>query len=579
MTQAKYLLLTGSVLLAACAAQPDPRPEKQIDIPRIEQMPDAPQNYLLPDWAAMTRDLDAYVFDFNATGDFRPFIWIDDSRLNLPIESFGLYTAVGDRRQGPAKNNGEHHEAICVLGALNGATLAGIDKSNQNGYDFVRMAQNYFNSATNWNIVLNNTGPVAGALGGGYTRDFWYDVFPNMLFYSIGARYPEVEGVDPIMRSIAEQFCRADSVILATKGDFHMREFDFGNMRVGNTEQMVQPDAAAGFAYVLYGAYKKYGDERYLQAARSAMESLNAETESPFYEVIMPFAVYMAARMNAEQGTTYDVTKFMNWTFDGDSKSRPGWGVLTGEFDGYEVNGLCGSTSENYGFAMNTFDLAWALVPAVRYDQAYARAIGKWMVNAAANSRFYYPQYVAPEHQALDRDRALEISKGLIAYEGFRSQDKYGEKRLEGVRGVAIGDGPGWVAGNPPESMLSLYGSMHVGIFGAIIAPTNVEKILRLDCTAADLLPGPCYPTYLYYNPCQEEARVAVTVDKALPGDRFDLYDIVSRRLLAKQAASGDTITLPADSAAVIVILPAGCEIVHRNGRTLANGIVIDYKG
>lgn len=543
-------------------------------------MPNAPANYTLPDWSAITKGFDTYVFDFNAQGEFRPLIWLDNTQLNLPIESFGIYTAMGDVRQGPLQNRGEHHEALCVLGALHGATLAGIDKSDQNGYNFIRMAQNYFNSATGWNIVLNNTGPAAGALGGGYARDFWYDVFPNMLFYSIGARYPEVEGVDHIMRSIAEQFCKADSVIMATKGDYRMREFDFGNMRIGNTEKMIQADAAAGFAYVLYGAYRKYGDERYLKAAQSAMNTLDAETESQFYEVIMPFAVYMAARMNAEQGTGYNVKKFMDWTFDGDSKSRPGWGVLTGELGGYEVNGLCGSTSENYGFAMNTFDLAWALVPAVRYDQAYARAIGKWMVNAAANSRYYYPQYVKAEHQALPRERAIELSDGVIAYEGFRGEDKYGDKRLDGVKGVAIGDGPGWVEGNPRESMLSLYGSAHVGIFGALIAPTNVEKILRIDCLAADLFPAQgSYPTYLYYNPYDEAKQVEVRIGNALPDDKFDLYDIVSRQYLGKNATNGSTVELAPDTAAVIVALPAGCKISHRDGKSYADSVVIDYKG
>lgn len=577
-TYPKTLAFLSLAALCACG-RPEPEPVAQVTIPRIERMPNAPEKYELPDWTAIARGLDSLLSDFDARGDFRPLVWIDNNRRNLPIESFGLYTAVGDVRQGAKNNRGEHHEAINVLGELFGATLVGVDKSDRNGRNFVRMAQNYFNSATGWNIVMNNTCPGAGALGGGYGRDFWYDVFPNMLFYAVGAHYPDVEGVDPILRSVAEQFRRADSVIMATKGDYRMREFDFGRMRVGNTERMVQADAAAGFAYVLYGAYQKYGDRRYLDAAVSAMNSLNRETESQFYEVIMPFAVYMAARMNAEQGTSYDVARFMEWTFDGESKSRPGWGVLTGDLGGYEVNGLCGSTSEDYGFAMNTFDLAWALVPAVRYDQAYARAVAKWLVNAASNSRYYYPAYVEPEHQALPKARAVEVSGGVIAYEGFRGTDKYGDKRLTGVKGVAIGDGPGWTPGNPPESMLSIYGSSHAGIFGATIRPTNVEKILRIDCLAADIFPGESYPTYLYYNPYGESKRVEVIVDGAGAGSRYDLYDIVSRRYLARAVVSGAAVTLPADTAAVVVALPAGSRLERKDGRTLAGGVVVDYKG
>ena len=37
--------------------------------------------------------------------------------------------------------------------------------------------------------------------------------------------------------------------------------------------------------------------------------------------------------MNAEQGTSYDVKKFVEWTFNGESNARPGWGVLTGQFE------------------------------------------------------------------------------------------------------------------------------------------------------------------------------------------------------------------------------------------------------
>lgn len=567
----KQLLFLLLPLLAACSGSSHYTPVNQIHIARIDSMPSAPERFELADWNQIALDLDSYLYDFSTTGEDLPLIWLDSAQRNVPTISFGIYTAIGDRRQGPTHNRGEHHEAIGVLGSLYASTLVGIDKSDQQGMNYVRMCQNYFNSATGWNIVMNNTCPEAGALGGGYSRDFWYDIYPNMLFYAIGKHYPEVEGVDTIMHTVAEQFVAADSIIMQTVGNYRLREFDFGRMQPGNREKMVQSDAAAGFAYVLYGAYQKYGDPRYLKAALSAMNALNAETESQFYEVIMPFAVYMAARLNAEQGTSYDVTKFLNWTFDGKSKSRPGWGVLTGSFDHYGVDGLCGSVSEEYAFAMNTFALAWPLLPAVRYDQSYARAIGRWMVNAAANARYFYPQYVEPGHQSLED---TTLSRGVIAYEGFRRFDKYNQPRLKGVEGIAIGDGPQWVPGNPQHSMLSIYGSAYAGIFGAVIRPTNIEKILQLNCNATDFFADQPYPTYLYYNPYTETKSVRID----LGPQPCDLYDIVSRSYLCQGKSGAQYFDLPSDSARVLVLLPAGSRQKIKNGIMTVNGVAIDYK-
>ena len=560
-----------AVVSAAACNTVTLEPVPQVSVARIDAMPGCPDRFLLPDWKKIAVGLDGYLYDFDAKGEYLPLIWIDSTGRNIPEPAFGLYTAVGDRRQGPENNGGEHHEAIGVLGSLYASTLVGIDKSNQDGHDYIRMCQNYFNSAAGWNIVMNNTCPEAGALGGGYGRDFWYDIYPNMLFYALGYHYPEVRGVDGIMRAVADRFAAADSVIMEEVGNYRLREFDFGKMKPGNTEKMVQSDAAAGFAYVLYSAWKKYRDKRYLDAAVSAMTALDAETESQFYEVIMPFAVYMAARMNAEIGTDFDVAKFLSWTFDGESKSRPGWGVLSGKFGEYPVDGLCGSISEEYAFAMNTFALAWPLLPAVRYDQSLARAVGKWALNAVSNARFFYPQYVEKSHQALSD---TYVSQNVIAYEGFRHYDKYSDPRLKGVEGVAIGDGPQWVKGNPPESMLSIYGSAYAGIFGAAVFPTNIEKILRLDCTVTDIFAPDAYPTYLYYNPYGEAKDVRIDL-----GDgKYDLYDIVSREYLLEDASGVRYFRIGADTPCVAVVLPHGAGLKVRNGiMQTSDGIPVDF--
>lgn len=190
-------------------------------------MPNFPTPYKIVDWKQKAIDYDTYIFDFNSKLPAGSMIWLDNNRRNIPQVTFGLYTAINDCRQGPLHNNGEFHESLNSLAAILGAGLVGIDKTNQNGYNFVKMIQNYFNSDTGWNIMMNNTCPEVGKLGGGYGRDWWYDVLPNVLYYAISDIFPNVENADNIQRTIAEQFCKADSVL---NGNYDYSYFDYNQM-------------------------------------------------------------------------------------------------------------------------------------------------------------------------------------------------------------------------------------------------------------------------------------------------------------------------------------------------------------
>lgn len=172
-------------LAAGCTGNEYGKPVKQTDIARIELMPQIPSPYKMLDWRQKALDFDAYVFNEDTRVEGNPMIWYDDSRRNIDQETFGLYTAVNDSRQGPKHNRGEFHESLNSLAALIGGTLVGIDKTDQNGRNYVKMVQNYFNSDNGWNIVMNNTCPDVALLGGGYGRDWWYDVFPNVLYYAL----------------------------------------------------------------------------------------------------------------------------------------------------------------------------------------------------------------------------------------------------------------------------------------------------------------------------------------------------------------------------------------------------------
>ncbi|MCD9576813.1 hypothetical protein [Flavobacterium soyae] len=545
---------------------------KQQNIPRVAQMPDLPQPLKIIDYKKLALDFDKTVYDFNAKGKFWPMVWMDDSKKNYPQTVVGLYTAVADVRQGQNNNKGMFHEALATMGATLGATLVGIDKNNSQNLNYVGMLKNYFNKDTNWNIMMNNTCPEVALLGGGYGRDWWYDVYPNLLFYAIYDKYPNEPGFTEIARSIADKFYEADVIL---NGNYEYSYFDYNKMKPMTNNICVQPDAAAGHAWVLYMAYKKFGDAKYLKGAKSALAALESQPKNPTYEVLMPFGAYLAARINAEQETKYDTNKMLNWTFDGTPICREGWGSLVGNWNGIDISGVYGSTVDHggYGFLMNTYDAAWPLIPMVRYDQSYAVSIGKWMLNAANASRFFYPQYMPDEHETIPE--LVEVSKGVIGYEGIIKQSSY--KEYENLKGpVAQGDGPLWVPGeNPKESQFSVYGSGHVGIFGSIISETNVTGILQLNLLATDFYSDKAYPSYLYYNPYSASKTVTIKVEK---GAKVDLYNTVSGSFVAKNVSSSAKIKMDPLSAAVIVQVPSGGKVSYEGSKMLVDGIVVDYK-
>ncbi|MET3114463.1 hypothetical protein AAKU52_002197 [Pedobacter sp. CG_S7] len=546
----KPLLL---LLLIASLAQAQ---VSQISIARVNEMADVPQPLKIIDWREMALKFDSTVYNFNSKGKYWPLVWIDSTGKNFKQPTVGIYTAIGDVRQGPENNKGMFHEALANMGAVLGASLVGIDKSKSSGINYVSMLKNYFNSDTGWNIMMNNTAPEVALLGGGYGRDWWYDVYPNVLFYAIYEKYPDEPQYEKIAKTIAEQFFKADSIL---NGNYNYSYFDYGKMKPMTNNICVQADAAAGHAYVLYAAYLKFADPRYLKGAINAMNALESQKINPTYELLMPFGAYVAARMNAEQGTNFDVQKMLEWTFNGTAVCREGWGFLTGNWNGIDISGTVGSTVDHggYSFLMNTFDAAWPLVPLVKYKPEYANAIGKWMLNAVNASRFFYPQYMPAAHQTLPEYAA--VTKGVIAYEGMAKASTYDSLYTSLKAPVAQGDGPKWVPGKNPEvSQFSVYGSAHVGIFGGIVKETEVQGILQLDLNATDFYGDNRFPVYLYYNPYTTKKTILIKVSAT---EKTDVYNLLTKKRVAKKRKTSFYLTLQPMQAVVLKSIPSSISI------------------
>ena len=120
---------------------------------------------------------------------------------------------------------------------------------------------------------------------------------------------------------------------------------------------------------------------------------------------------------------------------------------------------------------------------------------------------------------------------------------------------------------------LGLYGSSHVGILGGIVKRTNVEKILQLDLLKTDYFHAKAYPTYLYYNPYASTRIVEIDVGP----EARDIYDAVSDRFLQKNVQGRARLTIPSDTARIVVLAPAGREVSREGKQTLIDNVVVRY--
>ncbi len=528
---------------------------QQIQIGRIEMMPNTPRPYEMRDWKEVALRYDSIAFDESRTGQYLPLIFPRTNAVNYPShQSFGLHTYVGT-------NSPVSGEAINVLPAVVSATLVGIDKRSQHGKDWVLMCEEYFNRRPSENIYLNH--PVASS-----GSDWWYETMPNIYFYQLYDLHGSVGDFEYQFTTVADQWLKAVMAMGGTatpwqQPNMNYRAWSFSTM-TPNTFGVRQPEAAGAIAWILYHAFVKTGDIRYRMGAEWAMEFLDSRTSNPSYELQLAYGALVAARMNAELGTTYDVEKLVRWCFDVGSLRN--WGAIVGNWGGYDVSGLIGEVNgfNDYAFAMNTLQQVGALVPLVRYDDRFASAIGKWVLNAANAARLFYSNSLPANRQDSRTWSQQYDPHSSIAYEALR-------QNVNNVQPFATGDAikGGWAATN-----LALYASSHVGIVGAIIDTTNVPMLLKLDVLKTDYFRRQSYPSFLYFNPHSQQHKVEIQ----LGNGQYDLYDAVSNTMLKRGVSESTTFPVPANGAVLLVVLPGGIPATFKLGRMIVNGIVADYR-
>ncbi|MGI5975262.1 MAG: LamG-like jellyroll fold domain-containing protein [Paludibacter sp.] len=536
---------------------------QQIEIPRINLMPYKPTPFLIRDWKQVTLNYDNYVFDTNKTG------------TNLPLTNINMaagtnYSSVQHIRMdtyvGQA-NHGRVAEAINILPAMVGASLVGVDKTNHLGINWVSKVKDFYNLKNGHHIYLNGYSSGTG-------HDWWYEIMPNVFFYQLYALYPDADAdFSTQFLSIAD---RQLEVLFKLGAKLHPWTAPFMNYRafnlisgLPNASSVPEPESAGSIAWLLYQAYIETQEIKYLQGAELALDFLQSWETNPSYEIQLPYGILTAARMNAVEGTNYNIEKMLNWAFSSGKGTLRGWGAIVGNWNGYDVSGLIGEANDagnDYAFIMNGFQHAAALVPLVKYDKRYANAIGKWMLNLTNASRLFYPNALPIDHMhpsGINWARQYNTDFS-IPYESMKEM-------ASGKSPYATGDAVrgGWASTN-----LSLYSGSSVGYLASMIEKTNVESILQIDLNKTDFRGDNIFPTYLYYNPETTDQ----TVKLHLPGGTFNIYDAIDESLIKTEVSGLIEFCIDPRSSRILVIIPSSKNL-QASGRfyQTTEGEIVDY--
>jgi len=320
---------------------------------------------------------------------------------------------------------------------------------------------------------------------GGTLCEYWYLMNVTALAYGlIRLRFNQ----DPAwLGRVEKSAARLKEMAQQIKYNFNDQGYDFSKRATfANHDIYRQPDAVGGYSYVMLLAWKLTGKAFCLEEAKTGIDHYLSFSENPWYEIPSgAMAVMAAARLQA-MGYSADTKKALGFVLD----SQVGL-MATGRWGGREVNGLmAGFRTEPAGqvYSMETMVVLPYVLPAVRHRPEMAAEVARYALNATANLRWFYPQYLPPE------DQSRPELPAMIPYERLSRDEK-------GHSPYATGD----FAGHR-----SIYGGAYAMWLDKMIEPQGDPWLLRWDLSKTDFLDRDLPPAFLYYNPFEEEKRISI---------------------------------------------------------------------
>jgi hypothetical protein len=313
-----------------------------------------------------------------------------------------------------------------------------------------------------------------------------------------------------------------------------------------------QPDAIAGYCYLMVFASDFFGDQKFLDEARTSLARYQAFPKNPWYEIPSDAMGSLAAARLSTFDFTVDLHKILGFVLD----SRIGL-MHTGAWGGKEVNGLMSGFSTeppDQVYSMESMVVLPYILPVLRYRPEYANDIGRYALNTLANLRYFYSDYLPPDHQSRPELPAA------FPYERL-------DKTLKGKSPYAAGD---------YDSHRSVYGGAYAMWLGQMVMPTSDPQILQIDIARTDFLAAGTYPTYLLYNPFDRKRTVPMALDSG-KADVADIYDLAAHRIITRDVSKSVPVALDPGQSKVLVVIPAGSRQATRKGVLYCNDVAVDY--
>ena len=413
-------------------------------------LPDRPEAKPL-DFHALANAFDAYVMDPAHGTNLRA----KDGRQVFPSALEGV------------EDGGLTAYAPMAMGKeLRGEGLAGLAAS----------LKGYFSEP--YGLFLDGTGATL--------CEYWYLMNVTALAYGlIRLRFnKDAQWLARVEKSAARLKAMAQQIHY----DFNSQGYDFAKgAAFTNHDIYRQPDAVGGYSYVMLLAWKLTGKESWLAEAKIGIDRYLDFARNPWYEVPSgAMAVMAAARLEA-MGYPTNARKALGFVLD----SKVGL-MASGKWGGHEVNGLLAGFSTEPAdqvYSMESMVALPYLLPAVRFRPQLAGEVARYALNAAANLRWFYPEYLPRENQS------RPDLPSMVPYERLSREEK-------GHTPYATGD----FAGHR-----SIYGGAYVLWLDKMIQPQNGDPwLLRWDLSKTNFLDRDLPPAFLYYNPWPEERRVTI---------------------------------------------------------------------
>lgn len=450
-------------------------------------LPAKPEERLL-DFAKMADAFDAYVMD--------------------PAHGVNLRDKTGRQYFASALETTDEGGLTCYGPVSMGKELRGSGLE-----ELARSLKAYFNET--YGLFLDGPGATL--------CEYWYLMNVNALALAL---------IQTRFAHDAEWLARVERTAASLRDMAHQINYDFNDQGYDYvagkpfTRQNIyrQPDAVGGYSYVMLLAWRMTGKDFCLAEAKTAIDRYTAFEKNPWYEVPSgAMAVLAAARLEA-MGYRADTRKALGFVLD----SKIGL-MATGRWGSVPVDGLmAGFCTEPAGqaYSMESMVTFPYVMPALRFRPDLAGEVARYALNAAANLRWFYPQYLPRDEQSRP-DLTPAIPYERLSREAH-GKTPYAEGDFAGHR--------------------SVYGGAYVMWLDKMVQPQGDPWLLRWDLTRTNFLDRDLPPTFLYYNPFAQSRTITIH-------EAGKVRDVAGHRALPADRGRVE-LTLGPEEARVIEILP-----------------------